>query len=100
MNTTSNTTSVKGGEWLVKESNAFDIFTPEDFSEEQLMILDMCLQFLKTEIYPIVDRIDKLEPGLMPSLMEKAGELGLLSASVPEDLGRTGKRFCDLHFSK
>lgn len=93
MNTISNTTSVKGSEWLIKESNAEDIFTPEDFSEEQLMILDMCLQFLKTEIYPIVDRIDKLEPGLMPSLMEKAGELGLLSASVPEDLGGLGKDF-------
>jgi alkylation response protein AidB-like acyl-CoA dehydrogenase len=86
-------TSVKGGEWLIKENNPEDIFTPEDFSEEQLMILDMCLQFLKTEIYPIVDRIDKLEPGLMPSLMEKAGELGLLSASVPEDLGGLGKDF-------
>jgi len=93
MNTTSNTTSVKGGEWLIKENNAFDIFTPEDFSEEQLMILDMCLQFLKTEVYPIVDRIDKLEPGLMPSLMEKAGELGLLSASVPEEFGGLGKDF-------
>ena len=93
MNTISNTTSVKGGEWLIKENNAADIFTPEDFSEEQLMILDMCLQFLKTEIYPIVDRIDKMEPGLMPSLMEKAGELGLLSASVPEDLGGLGKDF-------
>ena len=93
MNTISNPTSVKGGEWLIKESNAEDIFTPEDFSEEQLMILDMCLQFLKTEIYPIVDRIDKLEPGLMPSLKEKAGELGLLSASVPEDLGGLGKDF-------
>ncbi len=93
MNTTSNKTSVKGGEWLIKEDNAFNIFTPEDFSEEQLMILDMCLQFLKTEIYPIVDRIDKLESGLMPSLMEKAGELGLLSASVPEDLGGLGKDF-------
>ena len=85
--------ALKGGEWLIKENNAADIFTPEDFSEEQLMILDMCLQFLKTEIYPIVDRIDKLEPGLMPSLMEKAGELGLLSASVPEDLGGLGKDF-------
>ena len=93
MNTTSNTTSVKGGEWLIKESNAFDVFTPEDFSEEQLMILDMCLQFLKTEVYPIVDRIDKLEPGLMPSLMEKAGEFRLFSASVPEDLGGLGKDF-------
>jgi len=93
MNTTSNTTTVTGGEWLIKENNAFNVFTPEDFSEEQLMILDMCLQFLKTEIHPIVDRIDKLQPGLMPSLMEKAGDLGLLSASVPEDLGGLGKDF-------
>lgn len=93
MNSTSNTASVNGGQWLIKENNAFTIFTPEDFNEEQLMILDMCLQFLKTEIHPIVDRIDKLEPGLMPSLMEKAGELGLLSASVPEELGGLGKDF-------
>lgn len=93
MNTTSTKTALKGGQWLIKENNAIDVFTPEDFSEEQLMILDMCLQFLKTEIYPVVDRIDKLEPGLMPSLMEKAGELGLLSASVPEDLGGLGKDF-------
>ena len=93
MNTTSNTTSLKGGEWLIKENNASDIFAPEDFNEEQLMILDMCLQFLKTEVHPIVERIDKLEPGLMPSLMEKAGELGLLSVSVPEELGGLGKDF-------
>ena len=93
MNPTSKDTSVKGGQWLIKENNAFDIFTPEDFSEEQLMILDMCLQFLKTEVYPILGRIDNLEPGLMPSLMEKAGELGLLSASVPEEFGGLGKDF-------
>src|SRR5690242_14611100 len=93
MNTTETKMSTKGGEWLIKESNAADVFSPEDFNEEQLMILDMCHQFLKTEIYPNLDRIDKLEPGLMPSLMEKAGELGLLSASVPEDLGGLGKDF-------
>ncbi len=85
--------AIKGGEWLIKENNAADIFTPEDFSEEQQMILDMCLQFLKTEVHPILERIDKMEPGLMPSLMEKAGQLGLLSASVPEELGGMGKDF-------
>ena len=70
---TSTKTSLKGGEWLIKESNAFETFTPEDFNEEQLMVKDMCLQFLHTEIEPILDRIDKLEPGLMPSLLLKAG---------------------------
>lgn len=86
-------TGVKGGEWLIKKSESSETFTPEDYTEEQLMILDMCLQFLQTEIHPIVERIDSLEPGLMPSLMEKAGQLGLLSASVPEDLGGMGKDF-------
>lgn len=95
MNNTVNptTTSLKGGEWLIKESNAFETYTPEDFNEEQLMVKDMCLQFLGTEVLPIVDRIDKMEPGLMPSLMEKAGEQGLLGSSIPEDLGGLGKDF-------
>ncbi len=93
METTKINAGLKGGEWLIKKSNAFETFTPEDYSEEQLMVRDMCLQFLQTEVHPIVERIDKMEPGLMPSLMEKAGEMGLLSASVPEDLGGMGKDF-------
>ncbi|MBX2933073.1 MAG: acyl-CoA dehydrogenase family protein [Ferruginibacter sp.] len=90
---TATTTSLKGGEWLIKESNAFETYTPEDFNEEQQMVKDMCLQFLHTEVIPIVDRIDKMEPGLMPSLMVKAGEQGLLGASIPENLGGLGKDF-------
>ena len=94
MNTTTPaTTALKGGEWLIKESNPFETYTPEDFNEEQRMVKDMCLQFIDTEIFPVVDRIDKLEPGLMPSLMVKAGEQGLLGASIPEDLGGLGKDF-------
>jgi alkylation response protein AidB-like acyl-CoA dehydrogenase len=86
-------TTLKGGEFLIKESNPFETFTPEDFNEEQLMVKDMCIQFLHTEVLPVVDRIDKLEPGLMPSLMEKAGEQGLLGASTPEEFGGLGKDF-------
>jgi hypothetical protein len=94
MNTsTPATSSLKGGEWLIKESNAFDMFTPEDFSEEQQMVKDMCLQFLATEINPIVARIDQSEPGLMPALMDKAGEQGLLGAAIPEEFGGLGKDF-------
>jgi len=87
------TNSLKGGEWLIKESNPFETFIPEDFDEEQKMVMDMCHQFLDTEIYPVVERIDKLEPGLMPSLLEKAGEQGLLSTSFPEIYGGLGKDF-------
>ena len=84
---------LKGGEWLIKESSPFKTFTPENFVEEQKMIRDMCDQFLDAEIYPILDRIDNLEPGLMKSLVAKAGEQGLLSVSFPEEYGGLGKDF-------
>jgi len=84
---------LKGGEWLIKESSPFETFTPENFVEEQKMIRDMCDQFLDAEIYPILDRIDNLEPGLMKSLVAKAGEQGLLSVSFPEEYGGLGKDF-------
>jgi alkylation response protein AidB-like acyl-CoA dehydrogenase len=82
-----------GGEWIIKESTPETTFIPEEFNEEQQMVKDMCDQFIDTEVLPIVDRIDKLEPGLMPSLMEKAGEQGLLSTSSPEEYGGLGKDF-------
>jgi alkylation response protein AidB-like acyl-CoA dehydrogenase len=90
---TTTKTSLKGGEWLIKESSPFETFTPENFSEEHLMIRDMCNQFLEQEIYPILDRIDSLEPGLMKSLLTKAGEQGMLSTSFPEEYGGLGKDF-------
>lgn len=85
--------SLRGGEWLIKESNADDIFFREDFTEEQWMILDMCHQFMKTEINPVLGRIDNLEPGLMPSLLEKCGELGFLGVPIPEKYGGLAKDF-------
>src|SRR3954447_3949530 len=85
------TTTLNGGEWLIKETNPHDIFIPEEFSEEQKMIRDMSRQFIKTEIIPALDRIDAQEPGLMRSLFKKSGDLGLLSASVPEEYGGIGK---------
>ncbi len=84
---------LKGGEWLVKESSPAETFTAEQFGEEQLMIRDMCNQFLDAEVYPNLDRIDDLEPGLMKSLVTKAGEQGLLSTSFPEEFGGLGKDF-------
>ena len=84
---------IKGGEWIIKEVNAKDIFIPEEFNEEQLMVRDMCNQFIDTEVLPVVERIDKLEPGLMPSLLEKAGAQGLLGITIPEAYGGSGKDF-------
>ena len=93
METTKQSKALLGGEWLIKESNPFETFIPEDFNEEQRMVMDMCTQFLDAEVLPIVERIDKLETGLMPSLLEKAGERGLLSTSFPEQYGGLGKDF-------
>jgi alkylation response protein AidB-like acyl-CoA dehydrogenase len=91
--TTQQTHSVKGAEWLVKTGSPFEIFTPEDFNEEQRMVKDMCQSFLDNEVLPVLDRIDKMEEGLMPSLVTKAGEQGLLGVSMPEELGGLGKDF-------
>lgn len=85
--------ALKGGEWIIKESEAANTFIPEDFNEEQIMVKDMCHQFLESEVHPVVERLEKLEKGLMPTLMEKAGQQGLLGVSLPEQYGGLGKDF-------
>lgn len=84
---------MKGAGWMIDAAAPSDTFTPEDFNEEQKMMFDMCHQFINTEVTPLLDRIDKLEPGLMPSLMEKTGELGLMGVSIPEQYEGLGKEF-------
>ena len=87
------TNVIKGGEFLVKKTLPEAIFTPEEWQEEALMIAGMCDEFISKEIHPILDRIDAMEPGLMVNLLDKAGELGLLGLSVPEELGGMGVDF-------
>lgn len=84
---------LKGGEFLIKESNYKDIFIPEEFNEEQKMIAQMCQDFIDQDVNPNLDKIDSMEDGLMESILDKAGELGLLSVSIPEDLGGLGSDF-------
>lgn len=85
--------TLKGGEFLIKDTEANDIFIPEEWNEEQQMIAEMCREFLKQNVDNQLDRIDEQEEGLMPDLLEKAGELGLLGLSVPEEYGGAGKDF-------
>ena len=85
--------ALQGGEFLIRESAPQDIFIPEEFNEEQHMIAQSAREFLEQNVWPNLERIDSMEPGLMPSLLDKAGELGLLGISVPEDLGGFGKDF-------
>lgn len=85
--------TIKGGEFLIKETTYQEVFIPEEFDEEQQMIAQTCRDFLAAEVYPNLERIDKLEEGLMPSLLTKAGELGILGVSIPEEFGGFGKNF-------
>ncbi|HYH55610.1 MAG TPA: acyl-CoA dehydrogenase family protein, partial [Anseongella sp.] len=84
---------LKGGEFLVRESDPDSTFIPEDFGEEQRMIAQTCREFLEQEIFPRLEEIDAQQEGLMESLLDKAGELGLLGVSVPEEYGGFGKGF-------
>jgi alkylation response protein AidB-like acyl-CoA dehydrogenase len=85
---------IKGGEFLIRDTHAHEVFIPEEFNEEQKMIMQQCKDFLAKEIYPRLDEIDtQKDPKLMPSLMDKAGELGLLGTSVPQELGGFGMDF-------
>ena len=87
METQNKTATIKGGEFLIKETNPQDVFTPEEFSEEQRMMAQTCLDFVREEVTPLLDRLDNHEEGLMENLMKKAGELGLFAVSMPEQYG-------------
>ena len=84
---------IKGGEFLIRTTKPEEIFSPSEWSEEQHMIAQMCDDFINQEVYPVIDRIDAMEEGLMVSLLDKAGELGMLGMSVPEELGGMGVDF-------
>jgi alkylation response protein AidB-like acyl-CoA dehydrogenase len=93
MNATETLNAIKGGEFLIRDTPADSIFIPEEWNEEQLMIAETCTGFLAQHVVPNLNRIDEQEEGLMPHLMEEAGQLGLLSISIPEEYGGFGKDF-------
>lgn len=82
---------LKGGEFLIKGQSQETIFTPEQFDDEQKMIADMCREFMETQVDPNLDRIDKMEEGLMASLLKEAGQLGILGTGLPEEYGGFNK---------
>jgi len=79
--------ALKGGEFIIKETDAQDVFTPAEFTEEQRMMHQTCLDFIASEVQPLLERLDNHEEGLMEDLMKKAGELGLFGVSIPEQYG-------------
>jgi len=84
---------MKSGEFLVKDIDAQDIFIPEEFNEEQRMIAQTCRDFMEAEVFPNLDNIDKGDRALMKSILQKAGELGMLGVSVPEEYNGFGQDF-------
>ena len=86
-------TATKGGEFLIKETEAKEIFITEESNEEQQMIVQTCEDFLKQEVRPVLDRLDEQEEGLAVKLLNKAAELGLLGLNVPEEYGGFEKDF-------
>ncbi len=86
-------TLVQGGGFLIQSSEPENTYTPEDFNDEQHMIIQMCHEFLEKEVWPNLVEIDQQKDNIMPKLLDKAGALGLLGAAFPEDLGGLGKDF-------
>lgn len=84
---------LKGGEFLIKDLTWEDIFTHEDFSEEQKMMLESAKEFIDREVWPKKHQIEKKDYALIEDLMKKLGELGFLGISVPEEYGGLGMGF-------
>jgi len=78
---------ITGGIFLISETKPEDIFTPEDFSEEQLMMKEAVIEFVDREVWPNKERFEQKDYALTESLMKKAGELGFLGIPVPENYG-------------
>ncbi|MBT5976987.1 MAG: acyl-CoA dehydrogenase, partial [Flavobacteriales bacterium] len=88
------TKAIKGGEFLIRQTKPEEVFIPEEWNEEERMIVQTCRDFLEQEVIPRVEEIDNMEdPELMPRLLKKAGELGILAISVPQEYGGMGMDF-------
>jgi alkylation response protein AidB-like acyl-CoA dehydrogenase len=77
----------KGGGFLIESIAPEEILTPEDFTQEQRLIAKAAIEFVVGEVQPVADDIEAKKEGLVPSLLKKAGELGLLSTDIPEEYG-------------
>ena len=84
---------LRGGQFIVKDVPSKEIFTPEDFSDEQKMMRDAVKEFVDREIWPYKERFEKKDYAFTEEVMRKAGELGLLGVAVPEAYGGLGMGF-------
>ena len=88
-----NKKALKGGEFLIRETEAKDVFIPEEFNEEQRMMAQTCKEFTETQVIPNMDQLEKHDRELLSKMMKDAGELGLLGISIPEEYEGFGQNF-------
>ena len=84
---------MKAVEFLTKKINYKDIFTYEDFNEEQIMMYNATKEFIEKEIFPNIGKIEKQEENIVENILKKSGELGLLGITIPEDLNGLNMSF-------
>ncbi len=79
---------MKGGAFIYKKTSIKDVFVPEDFNEEQLMIKEMIIDFVQQEVEPNLEKLDSMtDKSLMPSVLKKSGQLGMMGVNISEELG-------------
>ena len=83
----------RGGEFIIKETECENVFSPEDFSEEQLMMKQAVSDFIDKEVMPHRERFENKDYKLTEDIMKKAGDLGFLGVAVPEEYGGMGMGF-------
>ncbi|HYL82611.1 MAG TPA: acyl-CoA dehydrogenase family protein [Candidatus Angelobacter sp.] len=83
-------TAAKGGSFLLESAQASDVFTPADLSDDQKLIGQTAEEFVVKEVLPLVKELENKKPGLMPELVKKGGEVGLMGGGVPEEYGGAG----------
>jgi alkylation response protein AidB-like acyl-CoA dehydrogenase len=82
--------AAKGGSFLLESPAPEDVFTPADLTDDQKLIGQTAEEFVVKEVLPFVKDLEAKKPGLMPELVKKAAELGLMSGGTPEEYGGAG----------
>ena len=83
-------TAAKGGSFLLESPQASDVFTPADLTDDQKLIGQTAEEFVLKEVFPLIKELETKKPGLMPALVKKGGELGIMGGGVPEQYGGAG----------
>jgi alkylation response protein AidB-like acyl-CoA dehydrogenase len=82
--------AAKGGSFLLESAQPADVFTPADLTDDQKLIGQTAEEFVLKEVFPLIKDLENKKAGLMPALVKKGGEVGLMGGGVPEEYGGAG----------